>query len=338
MKPPIIGVTLGDPGGIGPEVTVKALARLKSDPHFPRAFIVLFGPLHIFEWWSRRIRRSLPLVAIPSLDASFLAKGRIHVMDEGPPTRAGAFFLERGRISKRSGSLAERALRTAARAAVRGRIQALVTAPVTKWAIQRTHRSFEGQTEYLARAFRARAVVMMFVSDRLRVALLSRHVALRDVSRLITPTLVRQTVRVVNRTLRDQFGMRRPRLAVCGLNPHAGEHGRFGDEEHRVLVPALRRLRREGIRLEGPFAADGLFVYAERYDAILSWYHDQGLIPFKLVARDAGCQLSAGLPVVRSSPDHGSALDIAGKGVAEPGSMQYALALALRLIRAQTRS
>jgi len=157
---------------------------------------------------------------------------------------------------------------------------------------------------------------------------------------------------MVAETLRRDFGIRQPRLAMCGLNPHAGEGGLFGDEERRVLLPVLRQLRQDGVVIHGPFAADGFFATAREpappfweeptrgmitkragYDAVLCWYHDQGLIPFKLLARDAGCQMSVGLPLVRTSPDHGSALDIAGKGLANPGSMRYAITLAAQLTK-----
>ena len=212
-----------------------------------------------------------------------------------------------------------------------GQIDALVTAPVTKWAIERRLPRFVGQTEYLAQAFARHAAAMMFISDRLRVVLLTRHVALRRVPRTVTQALVRTTLRLTIDSLRAQFHLPRPRLAVCGLNPHAGEGGLFGQEEQRVLLPVLRQFRRRGLRCDGPVAADGLFADADRYDAVICWYHDQGLIPFKMAARDRGCQLTVGLPIVRTSPDHGSALDIAGRGVANAGSMIYALELAARL-------
>ena len=213
-----------------------------------------------------------------------------------------------------------------------GAIQGLVTAPVTKWAIDRASHGFTGQTEHLARALKCRDVAMMFVSERLRVVLLTRHLALRDVSRAVTPQLLRQTLQLTADALKRHFHVRHPRLAVCGLNPHAGEDGLFGEEERTVLRPVLRRLRLPGVRCEGPFAADGFFANAHRFDAVVCWYHDQGLIPFKMAARDQGCQLTVGLPIVRTSPDHGSALDIAGRGVAHPGSMIYALQLAIKLV------
>jgi 4-hydroxythreonine-4-phosphate dehydrogenase len=216
-----------------------------------------------------------------------------------------------------------------------GCIQALVTAPVTKWAVQLTRPSFVGQTEYLARAVRIRQVVMMFVSDHLRVVLLTRHLPLNRVARALHQDLLRTTLRLTANALTASFGVPRPRMVLCGLNPHAGE-GNPRSEELRMMRPVLQAMRRGGLRCDGPFAADGLFGNLPRqdrgrYDAVICSYHDQGLIPFKMVARDHGCQMSLGLPFIRTSPDHGSALDIAGTGTAEPGSMRYALALAARL-------
>jgi len=228
------------------------------------------------------------------------------------------------------------------------RLQALVTAPVTKWAVARVRPSFVGQTEYLARAMGVRDVVMLFVSAHLRVALLTRHLPLRRVARAIDRTRLRTALRLTASALAASFGIARPRLALCGLNPHAGE-ARADSEERTVMVPILRALRREGIRCDGPFAADGFFACSraplagrqargpEGYDAVVCAYHDQGLIPFKMAARDQGCQMSVGLPIVRTSPDHGSALDIAGKGLAHAGSMTYALRLAIKLAQ-RTRS
>ncbi len=238
-----------------------------------------------------------------------------------------------GRSSAAAGRASIAYLDTAIELARTHAIQAVVTAPVTKWAIERSCRGFVGQTEYLAKALQAREVVMMFISDALRIALLTRHVPLAQVPRAVTRATLETTLRLTHHVLQRDFRCRRPRLAVCGLNPHAGEGGLFGREECSVLLPVLRAWRRSGRVCDGPFAADGFFAQPMAYDAVICWYHDQGLIPFKMAARDRGCQLSVGLPIVRTSPDHGSALEIAGKGQAHPGSMAYALALAARLAR-----
>ena len=322
-SPPVLAITSGDPCGIGPEVILKALGSFRSRS----VRLVILGDLAVFARTARSLRVRLP---------SWRVVGRGKV----PPHGRALTFLDcahpyrfvPGRSSRQAGQAALTYLEAALSLWRAGRIHGLVTAPVTKWAVQRVHRRFVGHTEYLAQAMKAREVAMMFASDRLRVVLLTRHIALRDVARAVDSRLVQRTLRLTARALQRQFGIRRPRIAVCGLNPHAGEGGLFGREEQRVL-PVIRRLNRRHPVFEGPLAADGLFAQAGRYDAIVCWYHDQGLIPFKMAARDRGCQLTLGLPIVRTSPDHGSALDIAGRGVANPGSMRYALNLAIQLIR-----
>ena len=329
---PVLLVTSGDPCGVGPEVILKALAR----PLRPAARMVVVGDLAVFEQTAKRLVLSLPRWRVTSSlpqPGVFERGRRVCFLDLAHPWR-----VTPGRTSERAGVAALDYLDAAVRLLQAGVGEGLVTAPVTKWAIERARGRFEGQTEYLACALRAPRVVMMFVSERLRVALLTRHLALRDVPSRVTKPLIRQTIRLTVEALRRHFGIRQPRLAVCGLNPHAGEAGLFGDEERRVLLPVLRECRRRGIDLDGPFAADGFFAASRDYDAVICWYHDQGLIPFKLMSRDHGCQLSLGLPIVRTSPDHGSALDIAGRGIANPGSMRYALELAATLIFRQRTS
>ncbi|MBI4323312.1 MAG: 4-hydroxythreonine-4-phosphate dehydrogenase PdxA [Candidatus Omnitrophica bacterium] len=326
-KPPVrfrLVITAGDPCGVGPEVILKALAG-GGRPSVP---LLVIGDLAVFEETARRAKLPLPRWRLASSPAH--AAGVAHqlvFLDLGHRWR----FVP-GRPSARAGEAAAAYLDAAIALLRRGWANGLVTAPVTKWAIERSRGRFEGQTEYLARALHTPRVLMMFVSDRLRVALLTRHVALREVPRRLTQARVREAIVLAAEGLRRHFGIRHPRLAVCGLNPHAGEAGLFGSEERRVLAPALEACRRRGIRIEGPFAADGFFAGPRDYDAVLCGYHDQGLIPFKLLSRDRGCQLTVGLPVVRTSPDHGSALDIAGQGRAHPGSMRYALRLAATLL------
>lgn len=322
---PVIAMTGGDPCGIGPEIILKALAyRL----HPPRAQLVIIGDLGVFQRAAKQLRQRLPSWSVmsprhpwprPSARPVFIDLAHPHRFVPGHP-------------SATAGQAALDYLAHAVRLARHGRIQALVTAPVTKWAMQHHHRGFVGHTEYLAEAFKVRRVAMMFASDRLRVVLLTRHVPLSSAGRLVNTALMRQTLQLTAEALRRQFGIPRPRIGICGLNPHAGERGLFGTEERRIL-PVIQGLNRARRMFDGPLAADSLFANAARYDAIVCWYHDQGLIPFKMVARDRGCQLTLGLPIVRTSPDHGSALDIAGRSLAHPGSMRYALQLAIKLAR-----
>jgi 4-hydroxythreonine-4-phosphate dehydrogenase len=317
-------VTAGDPSGIGPEVILKALRR----PLRSRARLILLGDAMVFEYAARRIRLGrLPWPVVSRAEAALERADRILFVDLA---RAGR--ITPGRTSARSGAASLAYLQQACRVLRLGDAQGIVTAPITKRSIQRSDASFIGHTEYFSRAFARPNVVMVFASDRMRVVLLSRHVALRRVASL-TRRDIRATLRVTIDGMRP-FAGAKLRLAVLGLNPHAGEGGVFGDEERRLLAPALRSFRREAV-IEGPFAADGFFADARKaasYCAVVCWYHDQGLIPFKMLARDRGCQVTLGLPFVRTSPDHGSALDIAGKGIADPGSMRYALELAARLV------
>ena len=336
-----LALTAGDPCGIGPEVILKALAARAIPPHVR---LIVIGDHTVFASTAKRLRRPLPawrvLPAREALSAT-LSEG-FTFLDCGHPQvfRPGSSSMEAGKASLAYLSQAVALWRAR-------RLHAMVTAPVTKWAVALTHPAFVGQTEYFASAMRVRDVAMMFVSEPLRVVLLTRHLPLQHVAHAITRPLIRTTLRLTSRILRERFHIRRPRLALCGLNPHAGEASQCGHEEARIMTPLLRALRKEGLICEGPFAADGFFAQmlhpaqgsqptgrgSREYDAVVCAYHDQGLIPFKMVARDRGCQLTVGLPIIRTSPDHGTALDIAGRGAAHPGSMIYALQLAARLAR-----
>lgn len=302
-----LGITAGDPAGIGPEVILKALSAKAINR---RVRWVIIGDSPVFTQTARQLR--LKLSDYPLIDCRQITR-----------LAPAANFA-------RSGAASLKYLDTAVRLWCLGYLQGLVTAPVTKWAIQKSAPSFVGHTEYFAKATRSRQVVMMFASDQLRIVVLTRHVPLATVSRALTQSLVVSAVRMTAAALKQDFAIMRPKIALCGINPHAGE-GKALSEESRVLVPAIKQLNRSGISCDGPVAADGFFAGPIKHDAVVAAYHDQGLIPFKMAARDKGCQVTLGLPFVRTSPDHGSALDIAGKGKADCGSMVYAMNLAARL-------
>ncbi|MFH1023257.1 MAG: 4-hydroxythreonine-4-phosphate dehydrogenase PdxA [Planctomycetota bacterium] len=305
----IIAITLGDPFGIGPEITAKALAR--PDIRRLGAFR-LYGSRDLFRAACRRAGIRFP-ENIPMTD---IGGGGVLPARRGP-TRAG-------------GAVSIRALDAAVADIRRGAARALVTAPVSKEALHRAGFAFPGHTEFLKSRLGAREVVMTFIGGGLRVALVTIHEPLARVPSLVTTGKVLATLRVFNDGLRRMFRVRRPRIAVAGLNPHAGEGGLFGNEESRKILPAIRRARRAGISVEGPFPADTLFFTARegRFDGVVAMYHDQGLIPVKLLAFDSGVNVTMGLPIVRTSPDHGTAFDIAGTGRANPGSMMAAIRLA----------
>ncbi len=309
MKPVILGITAGDPCGIGPEIVLKALGSKQLNR---RVRWIVIGDALVFKKTAKNLRLKFPT------GTSFIDCPTPH-------------FFHPGRSSAAAGLASLEYLNESVRLWRKGVIQGVVTAPVTKAAIQKSFSSFVGHTEYFAQATRTRNVVMLFAAEKLRVVILTRHIPLKAVSRAVTKPLLTSAIRMTVASLKRDFGIPKPRVIVCGINPHAGE-GKAASEESKVVRPVIQALRREGIRCEGPVAADGFFAGPITQDAVITPYHDQGLIPFKMAARDSGCQLTLGLPFVRTSPDHGSALEIAGQGIANPGSMIYALNLAARLV------
>jgi len=250
----------------------------------------------------------------------------------GPPP--GATFPP-GVLSAAAGRAAYDTIVRAVADARSGEVAAIATAPINKEAFRLAGLQWSGHTDLLAHLTGARDVAMLFHSDELRVVLATVHVALADVPRTLTAALMERTIALTAREL-PRFDKIAPRIAVAGLNPHAGEHGLFGDEETDVIAPAIAACRRRGIDVSGPFPADTVFVRARRgeFDVVIACYHDQGLIPVKLVAFGKAVNVTIGLPIVRTSVDHGTAFDIAGKGVADPESMVAAVLLAARLARA----
>ncbi|HSN91343.1 MAG TPA: 4-hydroxythreonine-4-phosphate dehydrogenase PdxA [Anaeromyxobacteraceae bacterium] len=322
-----VAVSLGDPSGIGPEVTALALRAL-GDEVAP----LVFGDV-------RHLRRRLGRLGLPLVEpGDRLPAGGALV----GVTRLPDAALRPGRPHP-SGGAAQLAYLEAAFGAVRrGDAAALVTAPVSKGQVARALPGFVGHTEWLEARTGAPRPVMMLAGSRLRVALVTNHVALRRLGRLLTPARVAGTVVLTHRALRTDFGIARPRLALAALNPHAGEEGAFGDEETRILRPALALAAARGARAAGPFPADSVFFRAARgeFDAVVALYHDQGLIPVKLLDAlmgDPAVNVTLGLPVVRTSPDHGVAYDLAGTGRASPASMIAAIRLAVRMARTRAR-
>ena len=308
-RPPLIAVTMGDPAGIGPEVALRAAARLRRHARF-----VFVGDRAVLEAAARRHRvgGEIAVVEVSSLSAAERRPGK--------PSAGGA-------------AAAYSAVLRAVELVQRGEADAIVTAPVSKHAIQSLGIDFPGHTEVIARLAGDAEVRMMLAGATLRVVLVTTHIRLRDVPEAVTTAAVVRTAEIAARSLRRHFGFRRPRLALAGLNPHAGEGGAFGDEEIRTLAPAVRRARTRGVDLDGPYPPDTVFFRARagEFDAVISLYHDQGLIPFKLVHFSDGVNVTLGLPFPRTSPDHGTAYDIAGRGVARPSSMASAIRLAAQM-------
>lgn len=303
-RPPRIAVTLGDPRGIGPEIATHALAESVG------ADVVVVGAAEQVAM----ISGAHPV--------------EVGSWQEGSGQPAALSAAEARTRAARAGAIAGRSIERAVAMALAGEVDAIVTAPIEKHAVHLAGYPWPGHTEWLAHLAGDCPVAMMLAAGPLRVVLVTTHVALRDVPALLTSQKVITTGEVTRRGLQRWFGMAEPRLAVCALNPHAGEQGLFGDEEARILEPAARAL---GAR--GPLPADTVFVRALRgeFDAVLAPYHDVGMTAIKVAAFGEGVNITLGLPFPRTSPDHGTALDIAGRGVADPSSMVEAVRLAVRL-------
>jgi len=305
-----LGITLGDPAGIGPEIVAAALA---AAPAALRRRIVVYGDRDPLERGARAAGVALP--------------GELAI--EGDGLGDGVVF---GQPGERTGAAQVGYLEAAVAAARRGELAAIVTAPISKTWARRAGFAFPGHTEMLASRLGARDVVMFFVGPRLKVALATVHLALADVAGALTTAGLRTTIELVARSLVADFAIRAPRIGVVGLNPHAGEGGLLGLEDRDIIAPALGPL--PPARLAGPLVPDAAFrdLVEQRYDALVAMYHDQGLIPVKLVDFDEAVNVTLGLPIVRTSPDHGTAYDIAGTGRARAVSMQRALAVAVDMV------
>ncbi len=281
-----IGITMGDPKGIGPEVISKAL----RDPR-------------VKSW------------------ADYVVYGEDVAAKEWNAETCGHASI----------SYLEKALQDA----IDGKIDAMVTAPISKAHLQKAAYPWPGHTEFLAERTGSQKVVMMMAAPQLKVSLVTIHMPLKEVPKQISEEKIIDTVRITFDSLQQYWRILNPRVAVCALNPHAGEEGLLGDEEIRVIQPALEKLRRQGYQLEGPCVPDAVFhqAYEGEFDAVVCMYHDQGLIPFKMLYFQEGVNVTLGLPIIRTSPDHGTAFDIVGKGVANPSSMIAAIELAVEMAK-----
>lgn len=319
MKKPIIGITLGDVAGIGPEVVAKSLSE-RSVWNCCTPWI--YGPPGVLEWVSKKGGDALhEKISGKSRQGQILLRpvGKVRESDVGC-----------GKIKKNLSKVAVDCVVAAVRDLVDQKISGLVTAPVHKRGIQLFGTPFSGHTEFLATLLGVKDVVMMMAGPKFHVALVTTHVSIRDLPKKMTTEKVLKTIQLFSGALKE-FGIQKPRIGVAAFNPHGGEDGGF--EEDRVIRPAIVRARRGGIDVQGPVSADTLFhqAYEGRFDGIVAMYHDQGLSPIKMVDFDQTVNVTLGLPFVRTSPDHGTAYDIAGKGIANPESMIRAIQVAARL-------
>jgi 4-hydroxythreonine-4-phosphate dehydrogenase len=321
---PLIAVTMGDPAGIGPEILIKALTggRLPKTAHF-----VVIGDRGIVERAASHLGLKVSLPSFHSAAGTSGGKGNVSLWEA---SRLPVSQVRPGRPDGRWGPAVLEYIRLGAQWALAGEVQALVTAPISKEIIRQTHPTFTGHTEFLAHLAHTRRFGMMLAGKRLRVSLVTIHQPLRKAIRQIKTKKILETIELTQETLTRRFGIKEPRLAVAGLNPHAGEGGAFGSEESDLIQPAIQSAQDRGFRVSGPHPPDTVFYRAARgeYDAVVALYHDQGLIPLKLLHFEDGVNLTMGLPFIRTSVDHGTAFDIAGQGTANPDSLLAALHLA----------
>jgi 4-hydroxythreonine-4-phosphate dehydrogenase len=323
---PIIGITMGDPAGVGPEIIVKAL-RSRKVRSLCRAVVI--GRPEVLDSASRSLD-SPQRFAAPSGPSGKTAAGT------APLVEAGEFLadLRHGRPRAAGGRAAVAAIEEAVKLALAGDIDGIVTAPISKDGIRRGGSPFPGHTEMLASLTGTENYAMMLVGGGLRVSLATIHIPLREVPRSLETAGIRRVIDLTWQALGD-FGANHAKIAVCGLNPHAGEAGIMGGEDRRLIAPAIRAAARKGIPVSGPWPADTIFYRAVQgeFGAVVAMYHDQGLIPLKTLAFDTGVNLTLGLPIIRTSVDHGTAYDIAGKGIASPSSLISAIEIAAGMAR-----
>ncbi len=331
---PIIGITLGDINGIGPEVVIKAL----SDPRLLNHITpVVYGSTKVLSFYRKMMNlEDFQYSQIKHTNA--LNSKRINVVN----CWNEMVDIKPGEVTPEAGKCAYLALEQAMKHLKEDQIDALVTAPINKKNIQNDDFQFIGHTEYITRELGVQDSLMMMVAEETRIGVVTAHIPLKDVNKTLNKELVERKLKIMLKTLKNDYSIEKPRIAMLGVNPHAGEDGLLGDEEEQILVPVIADYRKKGQLVFGPYPADGFFgnLQYQKFDGILAMYHDQGLIPFKLLCFESGVNFTAGIPKVRTSPDHGTAYSIAGKDMASASSIRAAIYLASRIVknRAFTKS
>ena len=319
----VIGITHGDINGIGYEVILKTLA----EPRVTEAFVpVIYGSSKAAAFYRKQ------------LDIQGVNLNIINTIEELNPKRINIINcsdddikVEMGKSTEDAGKAAFAALERATEDMKKGALDALVTAPINKKNIQSKDFHFPGHTEYLEEKFGTGApALMLLINDVMRVAVVTGHIPVDEVSKALTASLIAEKLMVLNKSLKQDFSIIRPRIAVLGLNPHAGDDGVIGSEEKNIIIPAMKEAEKQGVLCVGPYPADGFFGSGQfnKFDGILAMYHDQGLIPFKTVSMESGVNYTAGLSIIRTSPAHGTAYDLAGQNIASEDSFRQAIYMA----------
>ncbi len=319
----VVGITQGDGNGIGYEVIIKALADERMlDICTP----VIYGSSKIFGFYKKHIHDIEQINTNVINSAKDVHQKRVNIVNCLPEN----VFVEPGQPTAESAKSAMTSLERAVEDIKNGYIDVLVTAPFNKRAMVNEGFGYTGHTEYLEKEFGVDEVAMIMVCDRLKVGVVTGHIALKDVCAHITEDKILSKLRLMNTSLQRDFGIDAPKIAVLGLNPHCGDGGLLGDEEQQIILPAVQAANEEGIMAFGPYSPDGFFgCNYSKFDAVLAMYHDQGLTPFKALAFEEGVNYTAGLPIIRTSPDHGTAYEMAGRDMADPRSMIAAIYTAI---------
>ncbi len=322
-----LGITHGDINGIGYEIIFKVLSDIRM---FDMCTPIVYGSSKVAAYHRK------------TLNISNFSLNNIKTAEEAHPKRANIINcvddnvrVELGKATKMGGEAAYSALCKAVSDLKENKIDVLVTAPIHKKNIQSEDFKFPGHTEYLEDEFGNGGSLMLLISDVLKVGVVTGHIPLTDVSKSITKEKIVAKLKILNKSLKEDFTIRKPRIAVLGLNPHAGDDGLIGQEEQDIIIPAIEEAKNKGIMALGPYPADGLFGSnnLSKFDAILAMYHDQGLIPFKTISFSSGVNFTAGLPIIRTSPDHGTAFEIAGQGTADEESFRQAVYSAIDIFK-----
>jgi 4-hydroxythreonine-4-phosphate dehydrogenase len=324
----VVGITQGDGNGIGYEVIIKALA---DERMLELCTPVIYGSSKIFGFYKKQIHNIEQINTNVITSAKDVHQKRVNIVNCLPEN----VFVEPGQSTPESAKAAMTSLQRAVEDIKEGYIDVLVTGPFNKRAMSAEGFVYTGHTEYLEKEFGVDEVAMIMVCDNLKVGVVTGHIALKDVAANITKENILKKLRLMDSSLKRDFGIDSPKIAVLGLNPHCGDGGLLGDEESKIILPAVQEAMEEGILAFGPYSPDGFFGLGNyrKYDAVLAMYHDQGLTPFKALAFEEGVNYTAGLPIVRTSPDHGTAYEMAGRDLADPRSMMSAIYTAIDIYR-----
>lgn len=334
MKRLKVAITMGDPAGVGPEIIVKMFAKHDI---YKYADVFVIGDLFPMLGAQRRISNKIAIRPVGDLNSLSQDHGIINLLDL---RKIQTSDYSIGTSNAAAGKASFEYIKKSIELSLAEKIDAVVTAPINKHSLHMAGIKFPGHTEIFAKYTKTKNYAMMLMGDKLKVILATIHTAIKNVPGELSVKGLTTLIKLADRSLSRDFGIKKPAIAVCGLNPHAGEEGAFGDEEQKIILPAIKRSKSEGINVEGPYPADTLFnnvVNHKTHDAVIAMYHDQGLVPLKLLSFDTGVNVTLGLPIIRTSPDHGTAYDIVGTGKAGEKSILAAFYTAIEMAKNRAR-